>query len=424
LEVILNAQNQSAQNLFDKLTINCGESNSSADYISWDLPIEQFLLKSDNFDINVIGELNHYDGTALLFKSKLINAFINRYPKTILLMERPFTSAAVLDERFRLGIDSTYIPFTYEFGGGMIISGSKEALAAAIQHKYEIPDSSFIFGGMDTEDTSLYTGIFLDSLILQLEKSDSEVCQKAIPAVHILKKNHQYESWPRKKANSYWRKLDDKLHYEAVQRVLACKCLSPIQIQALKSDELFHTFIKQWFSKSRKHPFYGSYVSIIRDSIMAENVAWYKSQFPDHKILVSVSNYHASKTFTNIHKKYNEQGKPMVYYLEKKFPEKVYTVPIIRFKGASDQWKYKDQYYEEVLSKPDYSIENYFSKKCKTVGYIDISKLKRNEKFWLHATFSNGYNYNWQNSYDGLIFIYNMKTDTKRSIRGLSIFPN
>lgn len=405
--------------LLGKISLVCGSGAASDDVASWSKPIEQFLSNSDSFDINIIGELDHYDGTTLLFKAALIDAFINRYPNTILLIERGIAEINVIDNRLRTGQDSIVVPFAIDVTPNSHISirGGKEALARVLESKYETPDTSFILGGMDTEYTSIYFKLFMDSLIVQLKASADKRCSGAVSAAYKVRKNHIYTSLPSpKEAKKYYRKLDYRLHYEAVQRILECPCLSSMQRQALKSDELHHIEVKQWLSKSRKHPFNGSFISIIRDSLMAENVAWYHRQYPNHKILISVSNFHAAKTFSGIHRKFNEAFRPMTWYLDKMFPKEVYTVPIIRYTGALGRWKYKDQYYKEVIKKPEYSLEYFLSKKCKTVAYVDFSKLDKTDKFWMHGTFSDGYKYAWKKSFDSVIFIHTMKTDTQRGI--------
>lgn len=425
----LSGQGDSGFIIWDNLKITYGNTGpSSCDRYTWMEPIDEFLRHADNYDISIIGELNHYDGTALMMKTEVIRKFINRYPNTILLTETGIGTAAVMDERFRSRLDSTVVPFCYELYNSFSIRGSREALAKVLSTKYQRPDTSFIYGGIDPFESYLYFELFMDTLISQVKKNKNILCKKALQASSLIQKSHRYSSLPDKKeAREYYQSTSQSVIRENIEKILSCDCLTSIQRQVLQSYEHYGTIIKQWFfNRKGKDYVRMSNANIIRDSIMAENVAWFKRQYPNHKIIISVSNFHASKTFENIHRRFNDEFKPMGYYLEKKFPGKVFSVPVIRYTGASGRWKYQDQYYKVVPEKPENSLEAKLAAKCKNAAFVDFFDLKETDRFWMHATFDDGNIYQWKKAFNGVLFLYEMSPDTQRAIgdRKNAVFPN
>jgi erythromycin esterase len=154
-----------------------------------------------------------------------------------------------------------------------------------------------------------------------------------------------------------------------------------------------------------------------RDSAMAENLVWMISNlYPNEKIIVNVSAYHASRSgekvdgFTECCKAQNVKtfGELLA---QTKLKDDIYSIAFISSKGHTGV---TNKEISKLPSLKKNSLEYFFSK-CKfNSAFFDFRLNKRkyewlNEKFFMAPFFGRYLKGNWAEVFDGIVYINEMK---------------
>ena len=154
-----------------------------------------------------------------------------------------------------------------------------------------------------------------------------------------------------------------------------------------------------------------------RDSAMAENLVWMISNlYPNEKIIVNVSAYHASRSgekvdgFTECCK--TQHVKTFGELLSQtKLKDDIYSIAFISSKGHTGVTV---DDISKLPSRKKNSLEYFFSK-CKfNSAFFDFKSNKRkyewlNEKFYMAPFFERYLKGNWAEVFDGIVYIKEMK---------------
>ena len=171
------------------------------------------------------------------------------------------------------------------------------------------------------------------------------------------------------------------------------------------------------FTNDEKDPKVITTYYAARDSVMAENLVWMISNlYPNEKIIVSVSAYHASRSgekvdgFTECCK--TRHVKTFGELLSQtKLKDDIYSIAFISSKGHTGVTI--DDVTKLPLQKKN-SLEYFFSN-CKfSSAFFDLKSNKRkygwlNEKFYMGPFFERYLKGNWPEVFDGIVYINKMK---------------
>jgi|GEM_PF-6383136 len=167
----------------------------------------------------------------------------------------------------------------------------------------------------------------------------------------------------------------------------------------------------------------------IRDSTMFFNFkTLYENYYKGQKIIIIVSNYHASRNITSLHKGFKDLT--LGDYLYNYLGDKIYTIAGTSYSGFTGS-----QYVESTIPKPKKrSYEELIHRKKYKYAFIDLSKNIYKNNLYLNAV---GYNSlklsNWNKIFDGVIYTeiskiekekYNLNVETNISLDSLYFLEN
>lgn len=156
-------------------------------------------------------------------------------------------------------------------------------------------------------------------------------------------------------------------------------------------------------------------VITLRDAQMAKNLAWYKEQHPEAKIIIWVANFHGAKelsaiTFNGEDDYSYENQKVFAEFVTEKYEDKVFSLAFTSSEGTS-KMPYDFEGVEETnIVSPKNSLEEELTLRGMDYGYIDFQTLREQKKYNKHQFHSIMLGYHnqegsWLKVYDGLFYI-------------------
>lgn len=381
----------------------------------------------------VVGELDHRDGSTLALKSELFAEFAGRYDSIIYLVEYGVGTMQEIHQRVSEGQDSVY--FHYGYLKGRYSGASSRAfniIANRLQTVYDDTSIDLLVGGVDVFESTGYLDLYLNRIIpdniILIDKRERHYNKEAI--IKSITDRWRYKPFNSdKEARAYYQKIDPAKNRKLIRLLLSQLTLNETDVNILRSLSYHDEVRKMWYTYPKlKGKYVMPEVLKLRDSIMAVNVLNYVEQYPNHKIMISVSNFHAARSMSRVYEKRGGGIRTMCSYLDEALGKDIATFAVVRYTGAAGKWRYQTPgKYEEVCRKKSSSIEAVLAKRCKSVGYLPLDSYLIDRRFRMHATFESSPRHIWATVYDGIFFIHTMQTDVAvsppRHRMGVS-FPN
>lgn len=150
----------------------------------------------------------------------------------------------------------------------------------------------------------------------------------------------------------------------------------------------------------------------LRDEQMFLNIKWHKNKYPDSKIIVWTANFHGAKSIKEIQYKEDNPNLYLKYtllgeHLKNTYKEKLYSVAFTSSRGKS---ALTNENAKNIIA-PKGTLEFKLDKMSLDFGFIDFSKIKKNNSRLLNKSFKSiilGHDNKsgkWLKVYDGIFYI-------------------
>ena len=411
------AQRINVDSLFSKLTcipadLDVIDRNVDAEVSAFD----QFWHIADSAKVIVIGELDHRDGSTLALKSELLSAFSERYDSLVFLVEYGVATIDEIDHRIREKKDSVYFHYGYLQGGHPGSSKAFDLIAAQLQRAYDTRPGSIVFGGVDvfeyTEYLELYLKRLLPDTVEVVDKRGRRYSKDDI--VDQFTRHWWYKPFADAKEEAvYYNRVNPDVTSGLADLLMKQLPLTRVDADIVLSVKRQAMVRKMWATYPKIKGRYPSPPTLVlRDSIMANNALNFIRRHPNHKVVISVSNFHAAKSMDGIYKKRGGEVRTMMNHLRDSLGGKIASIATVRYNGAAGEWRHDAQNrYQEVLKKRRSSIEALLARRCGSLGFVAFDKYFEDKKFKMNGTFYSSPKHTWRDVYDGIFFIHTMQTD-------------
>lgn len=383
----------------------------------------------DRARIVAIGELSHLDGSTLALKAHLIEEIAHRYDSVIVVLEY---GIATIDE-IKRRVEEQGDTLEYHFGYlSPVVQGTTRGnhkLAVTLKKAKLERGDAFSYYGLDIQESVGYLDLYLRRVLPQdilIPRANGDPLDFD-GVVKSFTKNWWWKPFKNKESEErFYDKINPELNRRLADTILHYVSLSEFDRRVFTSIRNYEEVKLQWTKNSSMRTKAFPEASILRDSIMAANLIWISEQHPNHKIIVSVSNFHAAKTLNGVYKKFVGNVRVMGDYCSSSLGDEFASIATIRYAGAAGLFRYTTPgKYRPVIKKSRNSLESQLSDRCHDVGFLSFKNISENVKFRLHATMAKEASFEWSRAYDGVIFIREMQTDISFSYlhRTATTFP-
>lgn len=363
-----------------------------------------------------LGEESHGDATTQKIKAKLIRYLVEKHGYRTLLIERSFFEMYKMDQFLRgQDLDPDYVLMEGFRDNYHISTASKWSRDAIKYLTTKYPD--FEIRGVDIYLTSWYSKLLYNDLIdAGASKKIAKSYNDLLKSLGILEKDgsaagiidFDLENF-KNITNSLIAEMDDRPeHHKHI-------------IQALRSNlNLGNWYVSRPSLESFSNAELRGYMQL-RDKAMAENLLWTISNSKNRKLIVSVSNYHMTRSVSDV--------ATMVDYLPDSLIDQCYFMPFVHYQGTAGIRMDEKFIFCDSTTRNGLTLEQEFHNKGIIYGFIDNSKNKNRYKdslLTIHASESLPQQFNWSATYDGVFFIDKMEYDIMKplSINDYDYFRN
>lgn len=379
--------------------------------------LTEFWRVVDTSRIVLIGELDHRDGSTLALKNDLIEHFTARYDSTVFIFESGMATIAEVDYRVRHQHDSIYKHLGYlSTPRAGAITRAYDSLAVKLQRVYDTHPGTFVFAGLDVLETVGYLELLLeriipDTFVLHLNSKRTLTKRAAIESLVRPWQYHPFEDAAAERA--HYARLDTARNGRIVDSLLRQLVIPTHEYAVLQSVRNNETLQLEWIDRKPGAEYAAANTIAKRDSLLAANAAYYIDKYPNHKVLISVSNFHAAKILPPYRETSGRNLRAAGSYLAERYGSSLVSFATLRYTGASGAWRYdsRDYRYRRVMKKKRSSLEYLLAEQCQSLGFLIFSNQLAQQRFRMHATFSESPNFEWSRAFDGVFFIHTMQTD-------------
>lgn len=376
------------------IEVNVKEMNFIDDYI-------------EDKDIVILGEASHGDGRTFEIKSDLVKYLVEEKGfNTFAFESRDFLEIEYvrgnlfLKDRLDEYLKENWVRQWNPWGPAQEIQVLVDVLNAKSIHSIGLETYSY-----NSELIAL-------KLIEEKLKEDNQVIRlvdwKLLSHLHVKIFDKTYDEDTSEKVHLYVSILQDLFN-----EVINLNTYDPFTLQllenAITSAEL------KYYSALEPNSENLNKVITLRDAQMAKNLAWYKEQHPEAKIIVWVANFHGAKelsaiTFNGVDDYSYEGQKVFAEFVTKKYEDKVFSLAFTSSEGKS-KMPYDFEGVEETnIVSPKNSLEGELALRGMEYGYIDFQTLREQKKYnkdQFHSVLLGYHNQegSWLKVYDGLFYI-------------------
>jgi erythromycin esterase len=420
---------QKVNDQIDRIKKNSIVLNSSKFNATNDSDLEKLKEQIKDKKIIIVGEHFHSDGQTLMMKTRLIKFLHEQMGFEVFLYELPYIDINRLNTFSKTEED-------FLIGMHQNMWGISINQVDFFKYLYKSRDSNhpLYFEGIDIGLVSSYKGSIqeLDSTFKSYT-NDSHFFGQWTKLKSLLSwfyANHKSKNIYTKvrvyidslKANLNNFPIDDSIRNRII----------------LSLDNIFFDVDSGINHPKNNKNVFNDYDNI-RDKCMADNIInLYENIYKGKKIIISVSNHHASRKLTNIknYKLKSVKSVTMTDYLYERYGNELYSIATISYEGytgdslngynsastnkAGKVVREGNQHFKYPKMKKE-SIEYILKKgKCKYV-FLDFSELQKKEKWLAEYNYMFPLGYKpvkaiWPNIFDGVIYIEKMEINISYSI--------
>jgi erythromycin esterase-like protein len=384
--------------------------------------LEKIVSVIGDKKIVLIGEHFHSDGKTLMMKSRLIKFLHEKQGFNVFLYELPY-----LDIHRINTLCKTEEEFLIAIGANFQHSISTNQIDFfKYLYKSRTSNNPLYFEGIDIGAVSTLRGSTkkLDSILNSIDnnKTIKPKWEKLVKVMTVFYKFNYYQDFFLNAQS-----LVDSLKMEINQIEIDKRSKERI---ILGLDNII--FDMDWYAHRSVEANEDKNVfdthNNIRDKHMAENVIrMYEEIYPDEKMIISVSNYHASRSLNGISR--SIKAVTMTDYLYEKYNNELYSIVTTSYDGRTgDSIKNSTTLYTDkrgyVINKgnkyiqypkmKEKSFESLLKNNQYNYAFFDFSPLRKQSSLDEIYMFPLGYKpikTNWSNIFDGVVFINRMEID-------------